>query len=100
MQRPARSAASGDLPSRLCSIMKSDTCATAQERHQRLLDVFRTAEPAEIDALLSTSKERNLASEYVHAVLDDLDERRFVAATELHGVLGLAVGPIIVGWPE
>jgi hypothetical protein len=33
-------------------------------------------------------------------VLDDLDERRPVAATELHGVLGCAVGPILVGWPE
>jgi hypothetical protein len=100
MQQPARSAASGDLPSRLRSIMKSGTCATAQGRHQRLLDVFQTAEPAEIDALLSTPEERNLASEYIHAVLDDLDERRSAAATELHGVLGLAAGPIIVGWPE
>ncbi len=100
MQRPARRAASGDLPSRLRSMMKTGTCATAEERHQYLLDLFRTAEPAEIDSLLSSPEELALASEYIHAVLDDLDERRSAAAAELHGELGLAAGPIIVGWPE
>jgi hypothetical protein len=100
VQRPALRAAPGDLPGRLRSIMKSGTCATAEERHQHLLDLFQTAEPAEIDSLLSTPGELRLASGYVHAVLDDLDQRRCAAAAELHGVLGLAAGPIIVGWPE
>ena len=85
MQRPDRRAASGDLPSRLRSLMKSGTCATAEEYHQHLLDLFKTADPAEIDSLLSTPEDRNLASEYIHAVLDDLDERRSAAAAELHG---------------
>ena len=80
--------------------MKSDTRATAQEYHQHLLDLFQAADPAEIDSLLRTPEERNLASEYIHAVLDDLDERRAVAVAELHRVLGLAAGPLIVGWPE
>jgi hypothetical protein len=100
MQQPARRAASGDLPSRLRSMMKTGTCATAEEHHQYLLDLFQTAEPAEIDSLLSTPAELTLASEYVHAVLDDLDERRPAAVAELHGVLGAAAGPVIVGWPE
>jgi hypothetical protein len=29
-----------------------------------------------------------------------LDEVRPSATAELHSVLGLAVGPILVGWPE
>ncbi len=100
MQRPAHRAASGDLPSRLRSMMKAGTGATAEEHHRYLLDLFRTAEPSEIDSLLNSPAELTLASEYVHAVLDDLDERRSAAAAELHGVLGLAAGPVIVGWPE
>jgi hypothetical protein len=100
MQSPDSRAVSGDLPSRLRSLMKSGTCATAQEYHQQLLDLFQAADPAEIDSLLSTPRERALASEYIHAVLDDLDERRSSAAAELHDVLGLAAGPLIVGWPE
>jgi hypothetical protein len=100
MQRPDRRAASGDLPSRLRSLMKSGTCATAEEYYQHLVDLFRAADPTEIDYLLSTPEERNLASEYIHAVLDDLDERRSAAAVELQSVLGLAAGPLIVGWPE
>ena len=100
MQSPDRDAVSGDLPSRLRSLMKSGTCATGEEYHRRLLDLFQAANPAEIDSLLSTPGERTLASEYIHAVLDDLDERRSCAAAELHDVLGLAAGPLIVGWPE
>lgn len=100
MQRPARRTASGDLPGRLRSMMKTGTCATAEEHHQYLLDLFQTAEPAEIDSLLGTPEELTLASEYIHAVLDDLDERRSAAAAELRSVLGLTAGPIIVGWPE
>lgn len=100
MKRAAFHADSGDLTSRLRSIMKTDPGATAEECHQYLLDLFQTAEPAEIDSLLSTPEELTLASEYVHAVLDDLDERRSEATAELHGVLGQMAGPIIVGWPE
>ena len=61
---------------------------------------FRAAEPAEINTLLAAPEQLGLASDYVHAVVDDLDERRPVAATGLHGVLGSAVRPILVGWPE
>jgi tRNA A37 methylthiotransferase MiaB len=100
VQRPARRGASGDLPSRLRSLMKTGTCTTAEEHHQFLLDLFRTAEPAEINLLLSSPEELTQASEYIHAVLDNLDERRSAAAAELHGVLGRTAGPIIVGWPE
>jgi hypothetical protein len=100
VKRASLRAASGDLPSRLRSIMKTDPGGTAEECHQYLLDLFQTAEPAEIDSLLSTPEELTLASEYVHAVLDDLDERRSEATAELHGVLGQVAGPIIVGWPE
>ena len=57
-------------------------------------------EPAELNGLLAIPEQLSMASDYVHAVLDDLDERRPGATTELHGVLGSAVGPILVGWPE
>src|SRR5580698_11595545 len=46
------------------------------------------AEPAGINTLLAAPEQLRLASDYVHAVVDDLDERRPVAATGLHGVLG------------
>jgi hypothetical protein len=99
MQRPALREASGDLLSRLGLIMKNGICVTAEERHQYLLDVFQAAEPAQIQALISAPDELALASDFVHAVLDELDERRSAAAAEMHDVLGLAA-PIIVGWPE
>lgn len=99
MPRQARSP-SCVLLSRLRTLMEEDTAATAEERYRHLLGAFRTTEPAEIDTLLAVPEQLSLASDYVHAVLDDLDERRPVAAAELHGVLGCAVGPILVGWPE
>ena len=61
--------------------------------------MFQAAGPAQIAALLGASDRLALASNFVHAVLDELDERRFAAAAELHDVLGLAA-PVIVGWPE
>jgi len=100
VKRAALRAASGDLPSRLRSIMKTGPGGTAEECHQYLLDLFQAADPAEIDSLLRAPEKLTLASAYVHAVLDDLDERRPAATAELHGVLGRVAGPIIVGWPE
>jgi hypothetical protein len=88
------------LLSRLRSIMEGDTCVTAQERYSHLLGMLRTTQPGEIDSLLAAPEDLSLASEYVHAILDDLDESRALGATELHGVLGPAVGHILVGWPE
>jgi hypothetical protein len=100
MLQPAPESSSCALLSRLRTIMESGSAATAEERYGHLLGAFRATEPAEINALLAIPEQLSLASDYVHAVLDDLDERRPVAATELHGVLGCAVGPILVGWPE
>jgi hypothetical protein len=100
MPQPAHESSSCALLSRLRTIMESGSAATAEERYHHLLGAFRATGPAEINALLAAPEQLSLASEYVHAVLDDLDERRPVAATELHGVLGRAVGPILVGWPE
>lgn len=77
--------------------MEGGGAATAEERHRHLLGAFRAAEPAEINTLLAIPEQLSLASEYVHAVVDDLDERRPVAATELRGVLGSAVGATLVG---
>jgi hypothetical protein len=88
------------LLSRLRTIMEDGTSATAEDRYRHLLGAFRATGPSEINTLLAIPEQLSLASDYVHAVLDDLDERRPVAATELHGVLGAAVGPILVGWPE
>jgi hypothetical protein len=99
MPQQARSP-SCTLLSRLRTLMEDGATATAEERYRHLISAFRATEPAEIDTLLAVPEQLSLASDYVHAVLDDLDERRPVAATELRGVLGCAVGPILVGWPE
>lgn len=88
------------LLSQLRTIMEGGAAATAEERYRHLLGAFRATEPTEINTLLAIPEQLSLASEYIHAVVDDLDERRPAAATELHGVLGSAVGPILVGWPE
>ena len=77
--------------------MEGGGAATAEERHRHLLGAFRAAEPAEINTLLAIPEQLSLASEYVHTVVDDLDERRPVAATELRGALGSAVGATLVG---
>jgi hypothetical protein len=100
MPEPAPENPSCALLSRLPTIMEGGTAATAEERYRHLLGAFRACQPAEIDTLLAAPEQLSLVSDYVHAVLDDLDERRPVAATELHGVLGCALGPILVGWPE
>jgi hypothetical protein len=95
--RPADGMPSSALLSRLRSIMDGETSATAQERYCYLVGMLRTTRPAEIYSLLAAPEELSLASEYVHAVLDDLDEVRPLATAELHSVLGSAVGPILVG---
>jgi hypothetical protein len=100
MPQPAHERSSCALLSRLRTIMEGGTATTAEERYRHLLGAFRGTGPAEINALLAAPEQLSLASDYVHAVLDDLDERRPVAATELRGVLGCAVGPILIGWPE
>jgi len=100
MQRPAGGMPSSTLLSRLRSIMEGETPATAHERYRYLLGMLRTTRPAEIYSLLAAPEELSLASAYLHAVLDDLDEVRPSAAAELHSVLGSAVGSILVGWPE
>lgn len=100
MPQPADHDPSCALLSQLRTIMEGDAAATADERYRHLLGAFRATEPAQINNLLGVPEQLSLASDYVHAVLDDLDEQRPVAATELHGVLGSAVGPILVGWPE
>jgi hypothetical protein len=99
MQRSASRAASDDFPGRMRSLMKSGSCCV-EEVHKYLLELFQTADLAELDSLLSSPEELMLATNYVHSVIDDLDERRSAAADELHGVLGPTAGPIIVGWPE
>jgi|SRR5450755_1553308 hypothetical protein len=99
MQQPTSRVASGDLLSQLGLIMKNGMFCTAEERHQHLLEVFQAAESAQLNALLSVPDDLALAAEFVHAVLDELDERRCAAAAEVHEVLGRAA-PIIVGWPE
>jgi len=100
MQRPAGAMPSSTLLSRLRSIMEGEKPATAHERYSYLLGMLRTTRPAEIYSLLAAPDELSLASAYLHAVLDDLDEVRPSAAAELHSVLGPAVGSILVGWPE
>jgi len=99
-QQPPPERLSCALLSRLRTIMEDGTAGTAEDRYRHLVGALRATEPAEINSLLAIPEQLSLASYYVHAVLDDLDERRPGAATELHGVLGSAVGPILVGWPE
>ena len=98
MYTPDLHVTSGDLLTKLVFIMKNGLAFTAEERHQYLLEVFQAAEPAQIEALLSASDGLALASNFVHAVLDELDERRPAATAELHDVIGPAA-PVIVGWP-
>ena len=100
MQQPVGLMPSSTLLSRLRSIMESETPVTAHERYGYLLGTLRTTRLTEIHSLLAAPEELSLASAYLHAVLDDLDEVRPLAAAELHGVLGSAVGSILVGWPE
>jgi len=100
MSQPAAGSSLCTLLSRLRTIIEGGACATAQERYRHLLGAFRATEPGEIEALLAAPEQLSLASGYIHAVLDDLDEGRPVAATELHWVLGCAMGLILVGWPE
>jgi hypothetical protein len=98
MFKPDLHVVSGDLLTKLGHIMKNGLAFTAEERHQYLLEVFQAAEPAQIETLLSSCDKLALASNFVHAVLDELDERRPAAAAELHDVVGPAA-PVIVGWP-
>src|ERR1700683_2061282 len=88
------------LLTHLRTIMEGGAAATAEERYRHLLSAFRPTEPAEINTLLAIPEQLSLASDYVHSVVDDLDDRRPAAAPELAAVRGSAVGPILVDWPE
>jgi hypothetical protein len=79
--------------------MKNGVFTTAEERHQHLLAALRDTDPAHIGTLLGRPAELALATGLVHAVLDELDERRAAAAAEVRHVLGPAA-PAVVGWPE
>ena len=73
---------------------------TAEDCYIHLRVTFQVAEPEEIEALLSNSEALSFVSNYVHAVLNDLDENRRAAVEELHKVLGPRAAMLIVGWPE
>jgi hypothetical protein len=100
MQQQAPERSSCALLGQLRTIMEGGSAGTAEDRYRHLLGAFGATGTAEINTLLAIPEQLSLASDYVHAVLDDLDERRPGATTELHTVLGSAVGPILVGWPE
>jgi hypothetical protein len=99
MHKPAFHAPSGDLLGTLLQIMKGSVLTSADERYRHLLDALREADPVHIDTLLARPAELALATRLVHALLDELDERRAAAAEEVRHVLGPAA-PAIVGWPE
>lgn len=88
------------LVDRIRLVINMGPRATAEECYLQLRVTFQVAEPEEIDALLNNPEGLSLVSNYVHAVLDDLDENRSVAVRELHEVLGPTAAPVIVGWPE
>jgi hypothetical protein len=75
--------------------MEGGAAVTAEERYRHLLGAFRAAEPAEINTLLAAPEQLGLASDYVHAVVDDLDERRPVAAT---GCTACSAPPCSPSW--
>jgi hypothetical protein len=99
VHNPAFHAPSGDLLGKLIQIMKDGVFISAEERYRHLLDALRETDPAHIDTLLGRPAELALATGLVHALLDELDERRAAAAAEVRQVLG-AAAPAIVGWPE
>jgi hypothetical protein len=99
MRKPAFHPTSGDLLGQLILIVKNSVFTSAEERHRRLLDALRDTDPAHIDALLGRPAELALATGLVHALLDELDERRAAAAAEVRHLLGPAA-PAMVGWPE
>jgi hypothetical protein len=99
VHKPTFHAPSGDLLGTLILIMKNGVFTTAEERHQHLLAAIRGTDPAHIDELLGRPAELALAAGLVHAVLDELDERRAAAAAEVRQLLG-AAAPAVVGWPE
>ena len=99
MHKPAIHAPPGELLGKLIQIMKNSAFTSAEERHRDLLDALRETDPAHIEALLRRPAELALATGLVHALLDELDERRAAAAAEVRQVLGPAA-PALVGWPE
>jgi hypothetical protein len=88
------------LVDRIRLIMNMGPRTTAEDSFIQLRVTFQVAEPEEIDALLSNAKDLSLVSNYVHAVLDDLDENRSAAVQELHDILSPTAALVIVGWPE
>jgi hypothetical protein len=99
MHKPAFHAPSGDLLGKLILIMRNSVLTSADERHRHLLEALRETDPAHIDTLQGRPEELALATGLVHALLDELDERRAAAAAEVRHVLGPAA-PAMVGWPE
>jgi hypothetical protein len=99
MHKSALRAPISDLLGKLVLIVKNGVSVPAEERHQRLLEVLRAAGPEQIAALLKAPEELALASDCVHSVLDELDERRGTAAAEARAAAGPAA-PMLVGWPE
>jgi hypothetical protein len=96
---PAFPDAPGSLLETLILIIKSGVSVNAGERHRHLLAALRGADCAQLEALAGRPAERALAAGLVHALLDELDERRAAAAAEVARLLG-AAAPALVGWPE
>jgi hypothetical protein len=84
------------LAQRVRFIMDIGPKATALDCYPLLLATFQTAEAEEIQALISEPDDLALVSGYLHAILDDLDEARFAAYTELRNALG-PFANVIVG---
>jgi hypothetical protein len=76
------------LAQRVRFIMDIGPTATALDCYPLLLATFQAAEAGEIQDLINQSDDLALVSGYLHAILDDLDEARLAAYTELRGVLG------------
>jgi hypothetical protein len=86
----------GALAQRVRFIMDIGPTATALDCYPLLLATFQAAEAEEIQALINEPDDLDLVSGYVHAILDDLDEARLAAYTELRSVLG-PFANVIVG---
>jgi hypothetical protein len=69
----------------------------ADRCYDLVLAAFQVAEQEEIEALLRTPDDLTLVSGYINAILDDLDEHRAVASTELRNVLGPTLAYVVLG---
>lgn len=84
------------LAQRVRFIMDIGPTATALDCYPLLLATFQAAESEEIQALINEPDDLALVSDYVHAILDDLDEARLASYTELRSILG-PFANVIVG---